>query len=74
MFLSTSIMNFNHKKNQCKPLVKTFHQNVKECRDVIVKKVSEQGRNARRTQHTPFVPHSALTIRMVLWVQSVCDV
>ena len=47
---------------------------IKECRDVIVKKVSEQGRDAIGTQHTPFGPHSALTIRMVVWVQSVCDV
>ena len=53
---------------------KKFHQNVKECRDLIVKKVSEQGRDARGIQHTPFEPHSALTSRMVLWVQSVCDV
>ena len=60
-------MNFKHKKN-------LFHQNAKECRDVIVKKVSEQGREAIGTQHTPFGPHSALTIRTVLWVQSMCDV
>ena len=29
---------------------------------MIVKKVSEQGRDAIGAQHTPFGPHSALTI------------
>ena len=50
---------------------KHFMKNVKECRDVNRQKVSEQGRDAIGTQHTPFGPHSALTIRTVEWVQSV---
>ena len=50
---------------------KHFMKNLKECRDVNPKKVSEQGRDAIGAQHTPFGPHSALTIRTMLWVQSV---
>ena len=53
---------------------KHFIKTVKECRDVNPQKVSEQGWDAIGTQHTPFGPHSALTIRTMLWVQSVCDV
>ena len=30
--------------------------------------------NHKNKQHTPFGPHSALTIRTVVWVQIVCDV
>ena len=63
MFLSNSAMNFNHKKSI---QTSTFDLNVKECRDVIVKKVSEQGQDAIGAQHTPFGPHSALTICTVV--------
>ena len=51
---------------------KHFMKNVKECRDVIVKKASEQGRDAIGTQHTPFGPHSALTIIGRCYGSKVC--
>ena len=35
---------------------KTFHENVKECRDVIVKKPSEKVWDAIGTHHTHFGP------------------
>ena len=57
MFLSNSVMNFNHNKKTMQiSRKKHFMKNVKECRDVIVKKVSEQGRDAIVTHHTDFGP------------------
>ena len=53
---------------------KTFHQNVKECRDVIVKKVSEQGRVAVVTHHTHFGPIPPYKSLKRYEVQRVCPV
>ena len=52
---------------------KHFMKNVKECRDVNRQKY--QNKVGMLSSHiTHFGPHSALTIRTMLWVQSVCDV
>ena len=47
------------------PRQKTFHENVKKCRDVIVKKVLEQGWDTHTTHYThvgPMTPYIVVII------------